>query len=186
MKKKRLFISINIPIKIKNHLISSWDSFLNIPAHWITKENLHLTLIFLGYFPETKIDQIEKIIIESIKNIKPFKLSFDCISFGPLKEKRLIWAKLQSSDELSLLVNNLQKSVLKMKIENIKRKKEKFLPHITLARIKTWEMKLMSPEEIPNVNKKLSLEFNVKNIALMESEFKKSGVEYKTIKLFKL
>jgi len=187
VKKKKLFISINIPSEIRENLASYYKLWPEIPARWIDKDNLHLTLFFLGYLSEEKINRIEKLISDSINDLKPFHLSFNCISFGPPNQKKLIWAKLNKSKELNFLIDNIKKTISNLKIENIKKEEDReFLPHVTLAKIKIWEMKSMNPEEIPNINEELSLKFKVNNILLMENKIKRSGTEYKIIKIFKL
>lgn len=53
-----------------------------------------------------------------------------------------------------------------------------FSPHITLSRIRTWQWRQMEPEERPEVNKDISLSFEVNSIEVMESQLKRGGSEY--------
>ena len=53
-----------------------------------------------------------------------------------------------------------------------------FSPHITLGRIKTWQLRQIDPEERPEINEDIDLTFEVKSIEIMESRLKRGGVEY--------
>jgi len=51
-------------------------------------------------------------------------------------------------------------------------------PHITLGRIKTWEFRRMEPEERPEINEDINLNFEVNSIEIMESQLKRNGPDY--------
>ncbi len=53
-----------------------------------------------------------------------------------------------------------------------------FSPHITLGRIRTWEFRRIEPEERPEVNEEINLNFEVNSIEVMESTLKRGGAEY--------
>ena len=53
-----------------------------------------------------------------------------------------------------------------------------FAPHITLARISSWEFRSIEPEERPEINEKIDLMFTVESIEVMESELHRGGPVY--------
>ena len=59
MIKKRLFLAVNFPEKIKKELYSySYkNGYSEIPARWTKKENLHITLLFVGSLTEKKLNE---------------------------------------------------------------------------------------------------------------------------------
>ncbi|MBI3631767.1 MAG: hypothetical protein HY219_02785 [Candidatus Staskawiczbacteria bacterium] len=91
----------------------------------------------------------------------------------------MIWVKGESSKELTLLKNNLQKSLLE--IVRFIPGTGTFSPHITLARISGWEWRKIEPEERPEVNENIDFIFTVESIEVMESVLKKGGPEYTII-----
>jgi 2'-5' RNA ligase len=55
---------------------------------------------------------------------------------------------------------------------------KKFFPHLTLARLKAFEMQRMELEEIPQIDEEISISFNINSFEIMESELKRSGAQY--------
>ena len=92
----------------------------------------------------------------------------------------MVWAIGRKSPELAKLKNDLEKSLF----ENVQAQDNDnygFSPHITLGRLKTWQLKQMEKEEIPEINEEISLSFPVESIEVMESELKKQGPEYSVL-----
>jgi len=46
-KPKRIFIAINLPKQIKKQLAQFQENWPDLPARWLKKETLHITLGFL-------------------------------------------------------------------------------------------------------------------------------------------
>ena len=45
----RIFIAVNLPENVKKKLAEYEENWLDLPIRWTKKENLHITLVFLGY-----------------------------------------------------------------------------------------------------------------------------------------
>ncbi|MCD6500728.1 RNA 2',3'-cyclic phosphodiesterase [bacterium] len=184
---KRIFIAINLPEKIKTELENlekELDSLFPEEANrgvvrWVKKENLHLTLLFIGSVEDEKIPKIRQIVKNIAEAQKPFSLKFKKVCYGPPKQipPRLIWIELEKKPEL---LNSAEKLKKEMAKSGILRKVEKreFSPHITLGRIRTWQWRRIEPEERPEIEKEISLDFEVKSIEIMESKLKRTGAEY--------
>jgi 2'-5' RNA ligase len=181
--RRRIFIAINLPEEIKEELEKFKNQFSNLPAKWVKKENLHLTLVFLGYIRDEDLPKI----IETTKNVvstqPPFLLKIIKISYGPPKvfPPRMVWAVGEKNEELERLQANLKNRLLEIKIPQLEEGKG-FIPHITLARIKNWEFKRMELEERPEIEEEINLSFEVKSIEIMESHLKRGGAEYTILK----
>jgi len=191
---KRLFIAINLPKDIKKNLEDLereiqglFPEEMEEVIRWIKKDNLHITLLFIGSTSDEKIPQIGEIIKEVVYNQKPFSLNFKKICYGPPKKipPRLVWLELERSPELLRITRELKKEAME---KNILREAEKreFSPHITLGRIRTWQWKRINPEERPEIEREISLNFEVKSIEIMESVLKRTGAEYSIFKSIKL
>ncbi len=171
----RIFIAINLPEKIKENLSSySWD----LPAKWVKKDNLHLTLAFLGNRSDKEIEEI----ISGIKKLalkhSPFKIKLNKIvydSFPP----RVIWARGDLSEELASLKKDLNEELGLTK-------EKKLIPHITLGRIRKWQWQRIEPEERVEINEDINLDFEVNSVEVMESFLKRSGPEYIILESIKL
>ncbi len=180
----RAFISIELPESVKKEIFRISEKIKNsglVSGNFVKKDNLHLTLRFLGdRVSEEKINQIKKELSEII--LPKFKATTGKIGFFPSdKYIRVIWVALEA-DELSRL-----KGIIENKIHELGMNKEKreFNSHITFARIKSVKdkdafLKLVSGLDI----KKMS--FEVEKVSLIKSELTKDGPIYKKIMDFPL
>ena len=180
-KKHRIFIAINFPDNIKKHLAEFQKEWIDLPARWTSADNLHITLVFLGYLTGIQIGEACRIAKEVSKKHKSFSIVLNKVSYGPAEKipPRMIWVNGEKSKELSLLRKNLEESLA----ENINFKPENknFSPHITLARIKTTEWRAINPEERPEVDKNIDLILPVESIEVMESKLTRNGPGYTII-----
>ncbi|MFA4998952.1 MAG: RNA 2',3'-cyclic phosphodiesterase [Candidatus Paceibacterota bacterium] len=90
----RVFIAINLPEKIKRELSEYKDKWLELPCRWTKRENIHITLVFLGYLTDDEVLNICKITEEVALRNKPFSIELNKITYGPKdKNPRMIWAE---------------------------------------------------------------------------------------------
>ncbi len=186
---KRLFLAINISPKNKDLLVEKRkeiQSYFDFdPVKWTKKENLHITLIFLGPIAEDKITVLKKE-LKSI-NLKPFSVEFSSIKYIPnRREAKLIWLEGESNERILSLQKKIEDKILKLKKINYQKSNQKFIPHITLGRTKSFQFKKTPLEEIPLLEDEfLNLKVMVDSIDLMESQLKKGGAQYNIIEKFK-
>ena len=109
-----------------------------------------------------------------------FTLVVNRIVYGPdEKRPRMIWALIGKSPELLALQENVVATLHTEQEQN-------FTPHLTLARLRAFELSRMETEELPDVSEEISISFEVKSIEVMESRLRRSGAEYTTIQSFML
>jgi len=177
-KRHRVFIAINLPPEVKKELAGFCDKWPELPAKWAEKDNLHITLEFLGDLTDVEIGEVCLAVKEVAKQHSAFSINLNKIVYGPPKKNppKLVWVNGEKSEELVDLKNELQEYLL----EKIAFKPEGkgFIPHITLARILEWEFKRFDLEERPEVNEDIDLMFSVESIEVMESELKRGGPVY--------
>lgn len=178
---KRVFIAINLPQEIKRELLAIQKMFPTLPCRWVGPENLHLTLVFLGNLNDEEILKVIEAVGEAVKQKQKFSFSLDRVCYGPDKKMppRLVWIEGEKSKELA----GLKKDLDELLAEKIKYRPDKrdFLPHITLARIKTFNWKRLETEQRPEIGLELGLEVPVNSIEVMESRLKRSGAEYQIL-----
>lgn len=121
----RLFVAIELNMEMKRQLLNIQEQLhrLGVRGNYTPPENFHLTLAFIGDYPEpdSVLEVLESLCFE------PFELHLRGLgSFG-----ELWWAGLEENEELSNLVRQLRQ---KLAQAGIPFDKKKFLPHITLVR----------------------------------------------------
>jgi 2'-5' RNA ligase len=177
-KRHRVFVAINLPEDIKKTLSKYQEKYPEIPAKWVDKNNLHITLEFLGDLTDIEIADVCKIVNDITKNHNSFSVDLKDISYGPLGKMppKMVWVKGEGSKEMLDLKKDLQKNLLEA--VRFRPDGKNFSPHITLARIKEWEFRKIDPEEAPEINQEINLMFTVESIEVMESELKRGGPMY--------
>ena len=195
----RIFIAINFPEKIKKELLdcqknidnlflSSQEDFGGKVVRWTKPESLHITLVFLSYLSDEEIMKVCNIVKEVAPRHSSFSVNLNKIYYGPPRKMppRMIWVEGEKSKEFGLLRDDLENSLIGSGSVNYAPENRAFSPHITLGRIKTWEWKRIEPEERPEIEKEISLNFEAKSIEIMESRLKRGGAEYTVLNSFKL
>jgi len=175
----RVFIAINLTEDIKKSLVSHETKWPALPIRWTKKENLHITLIFLGYTTDEELPEICRIVREAVSKNKFFDINLKKIIYGPPNKRppRMVWAEGEESQELGKLQADLENS-LSNSLNKTENKGRPYAPHITLGRIKTWDWKRIDLEEIPEVNEEINLIFEVSSVEIMESFLKRKGPDY--------
>ena len=132
----RSFIAIDIPEEIKEKIMmvaKELEEKIKGNAKFVERENLHITLKFLGEIEENKVQEIKKI-INSI-SISPFRIKLRGIGVFPNENFiRVIWIGGESK-ELEKIVDHLNKELEKNL--KIRTEEQKFTIHLTIARVKS-------------------------------------------------
>ena len=118
----RLFIAIDLPLQVKD-VVSRFEKELSMfKLRFVKPEHMHITLTFLGDIED--VDAIKQRLGKI--RFSPFKLKIYAYGFFPSTKKiRVIWIGLEHNEEFI----NLQHDIREL-FDN----KEKFMPHITIAR----------------------------------------------------
>jgi len=195
MQKRRIFIAINLPAGLKKRILSLRQKWPGLPARWTFEDNLHLTLVFIGYVGDDQLAEICKITREVAKKYSPFELKFSRVVYGPSSsakasegkpdsQTRMIWLEGERSDALVRLKDDLENALLESRRSGFYRKEDRqFKPHLTLARLRDeWRDYAFKPE--------INLEFRetvpVETIEVMESELRRAGAEYAVLETCEL
>lgn len=180
MPKRRLFIAINLPDKIKESLREFRDAWRDFPCRWTKIENIHLTLYFIGEVGEDKIPEVIKAVENAISGSQPFELTITDTVYGPSKQKpRMIWARIERARELIELQQKISRNLNP-------RETRPFSPHLTLCRFNAFDLKRWSGEELPDIRTEVNKSFKVKSVELMESRPARGGSVYSVVQSLKL
>jgi len=177
---KRCFIAIDLSREAINYIkeiqkLLKKQSLFN--GKFTESENLHLTLKFLGEIDDKKIEEIKK----KLKEIRFEKFEVRLGEVGVFSKKfiKIIWIKLNGKG-----VFDLQKEVDE-KLKELFNPEERFMSHITLARVKTVGDKKALFDYIKNLKTK-KIKFKVDNIYLKKSELFPEGPIYIDIEEYEL
>jgi len=184
--KKRIFTAINLPSEIKEKLISCQKEWEHLPVRWTPKENLHVTLVFIGSVTEAQTNKIKRVTEKVASSLNSFSVHFHNICLAPPnRPPRMFWVEGRRNKEIVELKKKLEKALVKVKNTGLKKEESRtYHPHITLGRINKSEWRNLKQQ--PQINKEISINVPVNSIDVMKSELKPSGAEYSVLKKFPL
>jgi len=125
----RLFVAIPIPDAVAQVLLFMQSG---VPgARWQTREQLHLTLRFIGEVDGREADAVHDAL--SAISAPPFTIVLKGVGEFGGKKPRALWAGVETSEALLHLQRKIETALQRIGLEAEPRK---FTPHITLARLK--------------------------------------------------
>lgn len=160
----RLFLAVNLSEEIKNHLISAIHELKKASSggNFTHRENLHLTLVFLGELNPDRVGAIKSAM--NRVDGRAFRLSIS--GFGKFKRRGgdIHWAGVEKSPDLvaiqKQLVSELDKAGFILE-------DREYSPHLTLGR----EVRLLDPSaDLYAALTDDNMEMTVSRISLMKSE----------------
>jgi 2'-5' RNA ligase len=130
----RLFVAIEIPENAKDVVEAAFAPWRGeFPeARWVPRENMHVTLKFLGRTWPRLTEWVPERIGEAVAGIEPFETRLlGAGSFPSAKRGRAIWAGFEDENEsLTELAGAIDDALE----EEFEPEKRPFHPHLTVAR----------------------------------------------------
>ena len=172
----RLFIASEIPEDVKEHIVKiqgNIDAAKN-KIRFVNKDNIHLTLKFLGEVQPNNLEGIKN----NLKKIafKPFSVVLDDIGVFPSENYiRVVWVGLKPEEPVLELQKNIDEALKKL----FKKEKD-FKPHLTIARVKYIEDKKQFVDKLKQIkvdNKKIEVD----NFKLVKSTLTLKGPVYEDL-----
>ena len=177
--KIRTFIALELSEAVRNklsvqaELISGHYKLQQI--RWLSKENYHLTLAFLGNVEYDLINSLQLQLEQNLSSNKAVPVRFVEITPFPFSgTPKLAAAMLEHSDELIQLQLRTAECVRSF---GISLERRRFTPHVTLGRQKYRSRKSLTfqPQQI-------FLEGVSENVVIFRSELTPKGGVYKSIR----
>lgn len=176
----RCFIAIELPDHIRARIFHEFENLSKkdlFSGKFVEKDNLHLTLKFLGEVGEDKVEEI----VGKLKEIKlkSFEVEVGKLGVFPSRDHiNVIWLDILPGEKVKE-INESINNVLGMSEDR------EFVSHLTTARVKSVKNKEKLIEELDKLHFK-KLNFDVKEFILMKSQLTPFGPIYRIIEKFKL
>lgn len=178
--KRRLFAAL----PVKSMLVPSLQKLQKVnpdlEIRWTRSENLHVTVIFLGYVELRDLPEILKVLKKIAEQTEPIEFQLEKVIPAPPKQTpRMLWVVLSKEKGFTKLSKRLGRRLGRFaRDEFVKREP---VPHITLARF--TDKKQAENFQQVKMNK---LNFLTDQLVLFESRPTKLGSNYFEIETFKL
>lgn len=128
-------------------------------GRFVSKENFHLTLKFIGEISTDQVKECGNLLFEGIRDVDQFIMRTNGIGFFSRGSKQLPWIGISKENQLI----DLQKRVQELLSRHMDLRAEAFTPHITLGR----DVELASQLEGIKID---DFDIVVNRIALFESK----------------
>ncbi len=185
----RTFIAVEIQHgladKIYEFILKSKQQIKSNKISWVKKENLHITLKFLGEASDKEVEVVRDVLNEVVKNFSKFSFFVKDIGVFPnIRNARVIWLGIEDEkNNLSLLSKIINEELLR---KGLQKENKDFVSHITIGRIKN----LANSSEIEKyIHNNLGLNFGENTtefITFFQSILKPEGPIYLPIEKFYL
>ncbi len=162
----RIFIALQPTPAFRDALASLQDRLraAGVTGRYLTPSNLHLTLAFVGMWPEDISGLLPPV-------QQPFPITLSHLGFFP--KANVLWAGVKPSEALNSAARHVRQVLSEAEIPF---DRQDFNPHFTLARKPAVpEHVLLSDIEIPQAT------MIVKDICLYRSDHGENGMEYTVI-----
>ena len=180
----RCFIALEFPPEVKSRIYSDLQREMRDKPElkWVSKDNLHLTLKFLGEVPENQVDRLARE-LETLKREKRIEVKLGGLgSFLDRGSVRVLWIGIeQGSREIEKLAKKVENLAAKL---GFPREKRQFVPHLTVARARRHSRRFFRPSDFKT---ELNIPpFEVKELVLFKSTLTPDGPIYEKLKVIKL
>ncbi|CAB49026.1 RNA 2',3'-cyclic phosphodiesterase [Pyrococcus abyssi] len=181
----RAFIAIDVSEEVRDSLIKAQEFIGTRDAKikFVERENLHITLKFLGEIDEATAQEIKEILAEIAKRHKKHEVRVKGIGVFPNPNYiRVIWAGVENDEEIRKIAEEIDKALSKLGFK----REEKFIPHVTIGRVKFVKDKLGLAEKLRELSNEDFGTFRVEAIELKKSTLTPKGPIYETLARFEL
>ena len=174
----RVFIAIELEDEAKDYLSKMQKTAKEHSkgGNFSRKENLHLTVRFIGEVTSEELEKIKGAMVEAAKEMQSFFLYTDKLGFFPRKNKIILWVGIKGNAvKLQELYNITEGHLTKIGLPG---EEKNYNPHLTLGR------EIVLNSNIDLLEKELKLEEKkivVNKLSLMESKRENGRLVYKPI-----
>lgn len=134
----RAFLAITLPLALRTTMSHCKDTFLENDSSWrgekwVSEENLHVTLRFLGNVPDPAIEMVAERAAFALSDLEPYRLRLDVLKAVPRpRSASLVWVGASAgAEETAELAERLAEATSFLDLEPDERA---FRTHVTLAR----------------------------------------------------
>jgi 2'-5' RNA ligase len=171
----RCFIALDLPLEAVTEIENIQNKLKKkvlFNGKFTERDNLHLTLKFFGEIDEGKIEEVKKR-LQQVK-FENFNVGLGEVGVFNKKVVRIIWIKLNGKG-----IFDLQKQIDE-KLKSLFSVEERFMCHITIARVKSVGAKKELFEYLKSIKPK-NMKFKIGSFSFKKSELLENGPIYENL-----
>jgi len=131
----RAFLGISISDDLKHKILNIQKKFDDFDIKFVELKNLHFNLKFFEEIGDEEIKKLRSTLEEIVKKFEPFEIEIKGLGVFPNKNYiRVVWVGVKDGyNTIISLAEAIQDSIESLGFF----KEEKFVPHLTLGRVRT-------------------------------------------------
>lgn len=154
------------------------------PVKWVTPDNIHLTLKFLGNIESRDVERIDCMVSKIVAKETHLILRGEGVgAFPHIKSPRVIWVGI--SGEVDRLKDIHMRMEEELETIGFRPEERAFSPHLTIGRVKTKVHKTLL-ERLAALKDYRSQPFEAGEITLFKSDLRPHGPIYSPLKTMPL
>ena len=172
----RAFVAIFPPAEVREALLQAARNLSTRGnVRWSRRDNVHLTLKFLGEVPEEALVGVRDVLSRVCGRHGPFEAETSGFgAFPSTKKARVVWTSVgEGHDRLRSLAEDLESSLEAIGFASEGRA---YRPHLTLGRARGRPARLELPETAAQGSR-----FPVREVELVRSVLGEAGAAYSTL-----
>jgi 2'-5' RNA ligase len=179
----RLFTAISLPQEILLRLDRLMAALRpEALIKWSPLDNLHITLKFIGEWPESRLDELHSALAD-IAPRSPFEIEISGLGWFPNERApRVLWAGVSGGEALPQLAAEIDQRLQSLGIPHEDRQ---FSPHLTLARIKNPVPLRVLREKVQRLQPAHIGKFEASDFALYRSDPGSTSSIYRKLREYK-
>ncbi|MFC1509562.1 RNA 2',3'-cyclic phosphodiesterase [Candidatus Omnitrophota bacterium] len=175
----RAFIAVEIDLSNKEKLskLISQLKKSNADIKWLSENQMHFTLKFLGNIEENKVSLISDTLRSIAAQVHEFTLTLSNIgAFPNMRKPRVIWIGVdKGAEDLKLLAAKIEKGLEKLGLEQEKRD---YKAHLTLGRVRSSKNISNLTDIVHKIKPDLKDGAKIKKVILFKSVLTGKGAIY--------
>lgn len=177
----RTFIALELEESAKETIVRIQEQLRQanvIKGSWVKKENLHLTLKFLGDTPQKRIDDIREALQKDFTVFSAVPCNLQSVgAFPNERSARVLWVGIQQGKtQIAEIAGTVEGALVPL---GFKKEKRDFKTHITICRIKNVLDHIKFSAMIGQINSSFQpLAFTACAITFLESKLTPQGSVY--------
>ncbi|OIO34431.1 MAG: 2'-5' RNA ligase [Candidatus Omnitrophica bacterium CG1_02_40_15] len=149
----------------------------NADVKWVTEDQMHFTLKFLGNIDKDKVRGISDSISSVSDNFNSFKIAFSRIgAFPSLNHPAVIWLGIDKGAESLKMLNEKIEAALEK--SGFERESREFKPHLTLGRVRSDKNMLGLTKLLKETAFCLRNDVQINKLTLFQSNLSPKGATY--------
>lgn len=178
----RSFLAVEIPLSNKEKilkLINSFNEKSDDLIKWVSKDNLHITLKFIGDLNIDHISTIQNSLAKQFSSVPAFDIHINGLGVFPNRSKpRIFWLGFDHNKNLERIVSIIENCAVNL---GYKADDKPFSPHLTIGRvhrdISSGDLNAFT-KNFQDHQLEVIPDFKVSHVTLFKSELTREGPLY--------